>query len=136
MSILEKLKSDQLAARKASKKYTTKFLTFLLGEIERDINKDTSNSNVIKLLNKVKSNLEKTLAVAYTDVLHYELCIITSYLPEEMSEEDLTYIIKALIAGNPDAKIGELMLKLKDCVGGYKPYDNKLASQIIKKLLC
>lgn len=135
MSILEKLKSDQLAARKGGDKITAKLLTFLLGEIERDINKDTSNSNVIKLLTKVRSNIEKTLAVAYTDALHYELCVITTYLPEEMSEEALTDIIKTLIIGNPDAKIGDLMLKLKTYVGG-QAYDNKLASQVIKKLLC
>ena len=66
----------------------------------------------------------------------YQLEIITQYLPEQLSEEDITKTVKTLIAENGISgmkDMGKLMGLASKAMAGKA--DNKVISEIVKKIL-
>ncbi len=139
--LLNRLQADRADARfKTSMGRTFKLkaelLTYVLGELSRQKDKDHSDKVVQAIVAKVKKNLEDALRIKYTDDLHTEVCIIAEYLPLEFTEAQLQRTIEGLIRANPEAKMGQIMGLLKQAsqVTPFS-YDGKMASTIVRGLL-
>jgi len=143
--ILEKIKKDNLKARKEKDKELSSVLTTLIGEIEivgkNNGNRETNEVEALKVLEKFKKNAEQTYKLmsesgsSSEELNKYkkEIDIYQSYLPKQMSEEELTNLIKDIIDHDSNINMGKIMSFLKNQYAGM--YDGKQASSIAKKLL-
>jgi len=145
MNVIEKLKQDQLQARKEKNKFLSGILTTLIGEIisvgKNNGNRETTNDEAVKVIEKFKKNAEQTctlMADSGADSKEMEsyieeISIYNSYLPKQMNTEELTSLIKDIIDHDSQINMGKIMKFLKSQYAGQ--YDGKEASQIAKKLL-
>jgi len=143
MSILKKVKKDQLSARKDKNKLKTAIYTSLVSEIaiigKNQGIEETLDSDSIKVIIKFKKGADETLKLIKDTAspekiaeLEEEIEIYNSYLPKLMSENDLSKLISDMIDSLPNPNIGMIMGQLKK--SGYA-YDGKLASKLIKEKL-
>ncbi len=140
--IKNKLVNDQIAALKNHDSPTVNTLRYILAQIKnKEIEKksELSDEEVIGIIRKLKKELNESITAFQKGqradlVREYEkqLQITSSYLPKEMSDEELTGQIqkiiaqnKDLFAKNPKALIGICMKELKSKVD---------ASRILKTL--
>ena len=144
MSLLNQIKKDQLQARKARDSQRAALLTTLISEAEKvgkdDGNRETTSSEVIKVIKKFIKNLNEVLDVTKSEVTfsdtQHELRILESYLPQQLDEVALTTLIQAIIDANEITNMkgmGTVMKELKAHHDG--EYEGKMASDIVKKLL-
>jgi len=143
--LTHQIKDDRLTAMKARNTFTTGVLTTLLGEVQRigkDAgNRDTTDEEAIKVIRKFIKGIDQTLVLTdkNSEALNKERVILDAYLPDTMTEEDLTNAIVIIINDLRNEKdrtkpvvIGHVMKELKV---GYENYDGKLASQIARSQL-
>jgi uncharacterized protein YqeY len=156
MALLDELKVDQLAARKASDRLKADLLTTLIGEatqitteeFKRGVTEVTDQkvvATVAKFLKNTKLMLENLaterarLVEAGGDVskvderakaAETELAILSSYGPKQMTEAQLREAINAFRVQNPDANVGAIMAHLKANFGGQ--YDGKAANALAR----
>jgi len=142
MNTLSKIKKDNLKARKDRNKFLSKILTTLVGEIEavgkNNGNRETTEAETLKVLEKFKKNAEQTCNLmsdsgADSKELIEEISVYESYLPQKMTEEELTELIKDIISHDSDVNIGKVMGFLNKQYSG--KFDGSLASSITKKLI-
>jgi uncharacterized protein YqeY len=129
MTIYETIKEKHKQAIKIRDAgFTRKFLSFVLGEIENkysqfeDKEKTFPDKLVIKGLKSIRKNIEK----AAEEKMEFELKIIDSLLPAQMSESE----IKAVFDKNQHLQLGDKMKLLNTEYAGL--FDGKLASDIAK----
>ena len=156
MALLDDIKADQLAARKAGDRLKADLLTTLIGEatqitteeFKRGVTKVTDEkvvATVAKFLKNTKLTLENLaserarLIKAGSDAskvdqrakaAETELAILSSYGPKQMTESELREAIDDFRAKNPDANVGSIMAHLKTSFGGQ--YDGKAASALAR----
>ncbi len=90
---------------------------------------------VRKELNKRSETIEFAKQANRSDLVQSneaEKRLLEVYLPQQLSEEALTDIIKELAAELGGTQIGPIMAKLRERHAGQ--FDGKLASAIVKKL--
>ena len=148
VSILMKIKKAQLEARKNKDGFRANILTTLYSECsiigKNAGNRETTDEECIKCITKFKKGVNETLVnlknkITYPEKikeLNDELSIYEEYLPVQMSEDDLTKVIKDIIDVNSFKSMkdmGSIMKMLKAQYSG--TYDGKKASEIIKFLL-
>lgn len=147
MSLLQQIKNDQLTARKNREVLKASLLTTLIGEAanigKNDGNRETTDAEVVAVVKKFVKGLDEmiTVAITYTDKDKAEQsiaekAILQVYLPQQMSEAQLTAVIAEIKAevGATNAKdMGKVMAALKAKFEGQ--YDGKQASQLIKAAL-
>lgn len=136
--LLEQIRADQLAARKAGNKATASLLTTLIGEATKvtaeEFKKGQTEITDGKVVAKIKSfaeNAKQTLSVAPEDRksdIQAEIDTLEGYLPQQLSEDDLARIIGNYKASGMN--LGQIMAKLKAEYEGQ--YDGKLASSIAR----
>ena len=136
--LLEKLKADQLAARKAKDANKASLLTTVVGEIETDsrrTGKPTTDADVMATIRKFLKGVDENIRIYsdYRDGENSDRCwaektILESYLPTQMSDEQLKEVLRAQLTNK-----GAMMKFLKENFSGQ--YDGKLASQVIDELL-
>jgi hypothetical protein len=135
--ILEKIKTDNLQARKDKNKVIASLLTTLVSEIEmvgKNSQRETTETETIKVIEKFTKNVISTIElVSATEALTAELKLYQQYLPEKLSKEELTKIILDIIKNDSNINIGKIMGQLKKGHNG--TYDGKLASEIIKEVI-
>lgn len=128
MTLQEKIKSD-LKQSMINKDFEKRdLLRVLIGELNR-IDKNITDDNVIKIINKMVKNAE----FMNNDK---EIKILSEYLPQMLGEKQLEILIKGIINKNGYSTMkdmGKIMSELKQKYGS--TYDGKMASLIIKKLL-
>lgn len=145
--LIEKIKTDQVEARKARNTLAATLLTTLLGEAnmvaknaQRDAPTDEEVQAVVKKF--LKGNLETQAALSKggPDYRAYQMseaiaeqAILESYLPQQLSEEELRQIVIDTIANGTPNNMGALMGYLKSNYVG--KYDGKIASAVIKTVL-
>lgn len=87
MTIVEKIKEDQLAARKAGNVDKAANLTFLLGHLSQK--KEPTDQDAIDL---IRATVKSTKAV-YKDGLPvsvvYDIEVMQSYLPQELTDDEI-----------------------------------------------
>ena len=151
---LKEIKKEQMKLRKESIKMKSNLkakenallLTTLIGELESNSKRsgvETSDNDVIALIKKfIKGNKDTMDAVASTSAQYEhnsnEIKFLESFLPQQMSEEDLMKIVLPMVEKlNPEEKnmraMGAMMSYLKTHYSGQ--YDNAMASKIIKGYL-
>lgn len=137
MSLLQKLKNDQLSLRKLKNSKDALILTTLIGEAsiigKNNGNRESTDSEVIAVIKKFIKNIEETLKIVPDhEKSLYEKDILTKYLPEQLTNIELEDIVLKLKTEN-NFKMGDIMKYLKENFEGR--YDGKNASQLIKKIL-
>ncbi len=137
MSLIERIRTDQIGARKAKDKFKASILTTLLSEAMRpgldDGKRESTDAEVIKVVNKFIKNMNETLKVKYSDDVHTELCIVSEYLPTQLTEGELIDIAEGFFAVNDSASMGQAMAWFKSRHEGQ--YDGKTLSNIIRSML-
>ncbi|MBO9545755.1 GatB/YqeY domain-containing protein [Caulobacter sp.] len=156
MALLDALKADQLAARKANDRLKADLLTTLIGEATQITTEEfkrgvteVTDEKVVATVAKFSKNIKQTLenlaaerarlAAAGGDVskaderikaAETELAILSSYGPKQMTETELRAAIDDFKAKTPDANVGAIMAHLKTNFGGQ--YDGKMASALAR----
>lgn len=140
MSLKEKISKDYIEAFKAKNAISKSLLSTVKGEITtQEKNLMVSNlpdEEVIKILNKFAKNLKENVRIlsetsntSALDSAKSELVIVESYLPKEMSREEIRNKVKELINSGA-TNIGAIMKGFQGLAA-----DRKLVSEISKDLL-
>lgn len=128
----EKINADFMKAFKEQNLKLKSLLGTIKGEIQT-IEKNSKNvslgdEDVIKILNKFAKNLRENLNLVPNDEKSkYELSIIESYLPTNLSVEEIQSKIDMLVASG----IKNMGLIMKEF--STLPVDKKIVSDLIKK---
>ena len=147
MSLEQKINDDIKAAMLAKEKETLNALravksALLLLKTEKnagEITEEIELKTLQRLVKQRKESAEMYKTQNREDLCNeelFQLSIISKYLPEQLSEEDITAIVKQLIQQEniTDIKgMGKLMGLASQQLAGKA--DNKVVSEIIKKLL-
>lgn len=124
----EKIKKDFIQAMKNRETITKNLLSVVISEIqtiEKNQNIDNlSDEEVIKILNKVVKSLKETNASFPSAQTAEELFIIESYLPKQMTEDEITVKVQELISENE--------LNIADVMRAFASYpaDRKLVAEV------
>lgn len=139
MSLLAKIKADQLDARKNKLTEKASLLTTLIGEAtmvgKNDGNRETTDVEVIAIIKKFVNNIQECLKVAAADKqaqFQTELNVLNEYLPKQMSDDDIKREAELAIV-NGAKNIGAIMNHFKNNFAG--TYDGKVVSNVAKQLL-
>ncbi|MEY8802057.1 GatB/YqeY domain-containing protein [Leisingera sp. XS_AS12] len=138
MSLLEKIRADALAARKAKAPEAGGLVT-LIGEIDtktKSFNpaRKMTDEEVVGVVKKFLKNIGETLSHAEGRAdgkILAEKAALEQYLPAQMSDEELRAFAEAKAAEGMN--MGQIMGALKAERGGQ--YDGKKASGIVKAAL-
>lgn len=152
MSLIEKIKAQQLQARKNKNAIEASLLTTLIGEAviigKNDGNRETTDAEVIAVVKKFIKNTNEMLTAlnnstgdALTEsreIANAELQILNSFLPKQLSEEELKAVVDEIIAdmrsrSSGVVNMGMIMGALKLAYDGQ--YDGKMASSVVKAAL-
>jgi uncharacterized protein YqeY len=137
MTLMERIRADQLQARKSKDATAIGLLTALKGEAERvgkDMgNRETTDEEAIAMVQKFLKNARETQGLAPSDKIAAEIKLLEAYLPQQMSPDELREVVLTVRRENPAANMGVVMKHLKDNFGGR--YDGKTASQVVKDAL-
>ena len=128
----EKINADYMTAFKSKNVIAKNLLSVIKSEIQT-LEKNTgvenlSDEEVTKILNKTVKSLKETNASFPSEQTTEELSIVESYLPKQMTEDEITTIIKSLIS-EKDLNIAEVMREFSSL-----PADRKLVAQIYHSL--
>jgi hypothetical protein len=129
MTTFADLKARMIEARKARNERETLALSTMVGNLTSNAKlvdgvKVVSDEDVTVYLKKSVKNLQESLAIKETEDGRWELNFIESFLPKQLSEEQLREIWTSINAAN----IGQFMGHLKSNFLGQ--YDGKLASKV------
>ena len=143
MTLIQQIKQDQLAARKAKDAVASSLLTTLIGEAEMvgktAGNRDTTDEEVIAVVKKFVKNINETVAVVTKSETIADLVkerhLLEKYLPLQLTRLDIEKFLaktkEEISAGPKD--MGKLLSALKEKYPGQ--YDGKMASEVAKALL-
>lgn len=147
--MIERLKADQLLARKNKDTLKVTLLSTLIGEAVKvgkdNGNRDTTDAETIAVIKKFMKNVGDTITVLRSQEnpeatffvqreLSKELDLYNQYLPKQLSEEDLKHEIYMFFLNNEgNVAMKDVMTFLKSNFSGL--YDGKLASQIANQIL-
>ena len=125
------------------KKNTIMMIRSAILQIEKDTQKEVSENEIIDIIAKelkkrkeTLTDIEKSGREDLVDNVNREIEIIKSYLPEELSKEELEKIISETIVeiGATSMKdMGKVMQTVRAKVTGRA--DNKLVNEIVKSKL-
>ena len=128
----EKIKKDFIQAMKNRETITKNLLSVVISEIqtiEKNQNIDNlSDEEVTKILNKTAKSLKETNASFPSAQTTEELFIVESYLPKQMSEDEIRVKVQELIS-EKDLNIAEVMREFASY-----PADRKLVAEVYHSL--
>ena len=142
--LLDTLKNDALAARKARDAVRSALLTTLVAEAAK-VGKDNGNrasteAEVVAVVKKFIKNTEETLRAVQGKPAEAqarsELAILKAYLPKQATEEDVRAKVAELVGGLSDRspkQMGVVMAGLNAAFEGN--FDKAVASKIVKDAL-
>lgn len=139
--LFERMQKESLEARKARDAVKAGVLTTALAQVKAiaidDGHRAPNDADVLKVVRQFLKSCEENLALATqgkmdatrAEQFKVEKEVLLSYLPQQMSADDIRAAVKKSGATN----IGEAMKYLKANHDGQ--YDGKLASEIIKGVI-
>lgn len=134
MTLIETIKNDQVQARKDRDTLRASLLTTLYSEAsmvgKNSGNRQTTDEETVQIIKKFINNANELLKVHDSSDAKAEIEILKSYLPQQMTLEQLQGTIDHYRSTHPGVKLGEIMSWLKATYPGL--YDAKVASQIAK----
>ena len=129
------LKKEVMLARKNKDKAKTNVGLVLIGEVETEAKrngKDLTDPDIVskikKLIDSNREMISHSKDETKVDVLNEEIAFLETFLPKQLSEEELRQIISDSGLDN----IGAIMGHLKKNYAGQ--FDGKLASQVAKEV--
>lgn len=133
MSMLQQIKDDQLAARKAKEATKTSLLTTLIGDVQNVLKGSFKGTEDEVVLSTVKKYLDankefqgKDPDSATLSMLQLEQFVLESYMPLQLSKQEILIIIK-------DQNLIDLPSIMKYFKSNYLGrYDGKMLSDIAK----
>lgn len=142
--LLDTLKNDALAARKARDAVQSALLTTLVAEAAKvgkdDGNRTSTEAEVVAVVKKFIKNTEETLRAVQGKPAEAqarsELEILKAYLPKQATEEDVRAKVAELVGGLSDRspkQMGIVMAGLNAAFEGN--FDKAVASRIVKTAL-
>ena len=125
----EKINADYMTAFKSKDTVAKNLLSVIKGEIQT-LEKNSgvtnlSDDDVIKILAKTRKSLEETRSKFPSDQVTTELYIVESYLPKQMSEDEIRSKIQELVESGQAGNIAEVMRAF-----GSLPADRKLVASV------
>lgn len=139
MSIIDRIKADQLSARKAKDDVARSLLTTLMSEAlmvakndGREAPTDDETTAVVRKFLKGNVEVQKVAQGDALAVAVREAELLNGYLPQQLTQDQLEAILQVAMQGGLN-NVGALMGYLKANHAGL--YDGKAASAIIKELL-
>ena len=133
MLLKETINADFMKAFKAKKMELKSFLGTLKGEIQtaekNSMVENLSDEEVIKILNKFAKNCKENIRLANDEKSKVELVVIESYLPKQLSSEEIQSKIESLVASGVK-NIGQIKKEFSAL-----PSDKKIVSEMAKKAL-
>lgn len=140
MSLITKIKADQLTARKAKNAVAASLLTTLMSDalmVAKNAGREApSDDEVIAVVRKfLKGNAEVQANVKdeRLGIAIQEAALLNDYLPQQMTNEALRNHVTGFIKNNDAKDMGSVMKYLKENFS--RLYDGKAASGIIKEEL-
>ena len=128
----EKIKKDFMEAMKNRETLRKNLLSVVVSEIqtiEKNQGIDNlSDEEVTKILNKTVKSLKETNASFPSEQTTEELSIVESYLPKQMTEDEITTKVQELIS-EKDLNIAEVMRAFASY-----PADRKLVAEVYHSL--
>ena len=127
-----KISADYMSAFKSKNTIAKNLLSVIKGEIQT-VEKNTgvenlSDEDVIKILNKTVKSLKETQSKFPSAQTAEELFIVESYLPSQMSADEIRVKVQSLIADGA-SNMGEVMKAFAAL-----PADKKIVSQIYNEV--
>jgi uncharacterized protein YqeY len=141
LTLKEKINADYMSAFKAKNTIAKNLLSVIKGEIQT-IEKNSgvenmSDEEVIKILKKTVKSLKETNASFPSTQTAEELFIAESYLPKQMSEDEIRVAVDAIISSMRTTltikEMGKVMGQFNSKYAGLA--DGKLVSQVVKEAL-
>ena len=141
----ESLKKDEIAAMKARDKARVGVLRLVNSEIKAyEVNnrEDISDENVIKIIEKSIKQTKEALEYAKKandeekiQEGNFALEVLTPYLPEQLSEEEVLNMLKEIISTNnyKSSDMGKIMKEIMPKVNG--KFDRSKINPMVKSLL-
>ena len=146
MDYTEKIKQDMYQAMKANDKVKANILRSLLASLKK---KQIENKNIVSeeifysIVKKMAKQLKEAMNLYYeagrkelAETEKAELEIIQNYLPEQLSQEETSELIKTIItqiSAKSISDMGKVMLLVMQQGGG--KVDGGIANRIAKQLL-
>lgn len=130
MKLREKISKDYMTAFKEKDIVAKNLLSVIKGDIqttEKNIGSELSDEDVMKILQKSAKSL-KEMVSSGSDLAKSELDIIESYLPKQMSREEIAQKVNELVELGAN-NIGDVM---KGFTG--LPVDKKIVSDIVRNI--
>lgn len=143
MLIVERIRSDLNAARK--ERGNVGLYSTLLAEVER-VGKDkgnlvTTDEQAVAVIKKFVANTGEVIVLCRTGTggsisklreAEHELVIYDSYLPKQLTEQEINSEVCLFLLVNPTGKMPQIMKYFKEKFSG--KYDGKILSTIAKEL--
>jgi uncharacterized protein YqeY len=146
MSLSERLNDDMKQAMRNQEKFRLSVIRMVrssIKNVEIDLRRSLEDNEVLDILNRElkqrKDSLqdfEKAGRDDLVNALKVELEIIAEYMPTQLTEEEITVIVKQTIqetGASTKAEMGKVMGALMPKVKGRS--DGKLVNQIVQQLL-
>lgn len=131
MSIEKKVEQDFLKAFKERNMEAKSLLGTVKGEMQTTkknlVVESLSDEESIKILSKFAKNLKENIRLANDEKSKNELAIIETYLPTQMSEDDVNKKLDEILSSGV-TNIGQIMKEFSTL-----PVDKKLVSELAKK---
>lgn len=140
MSLLNKIKTDLLVARKDRDNAKTSMLTYILGQVTRDPQTPATDSLILATLKATHKQMSKTAEFSLSEnaraLLDSDLAILEGLMPEKKTSDELVDLIGMVIGTFDRPNMGNIMKNLAILAEqqGFT-YDGKEASGVIKELL-
>lgn len=138
--LLTQIKKDRMMAKKDGNEKTYESLTTLFSEIQRMDKTDQEKDDMVQkvIVKSVKSLKEMIEATGSGDTSGFEqeIEILSAYLPQQMSDDELKTLIETLAkeeGAESPRDMGKIMKRLSTEYKGQ--YDGKVASQLVKEVL-
>lgn len=139
MLLIKRIQQDQIAARKDRNTAAATTLTTLLGEAsivgKNDGNRESTDAEVQAVITKFIKNNKEMIALGVKEAVD-ENELLSIYIPEQMSTDELEHIIADIIGAHSltsPKDMGVIMKELKQNKAGL--FDGKTASIIAKEQL-
>ncbi len=140
----KKLQEEMKNAMKSKDKLALNTIRGVLSAIQyEEMRKSKDSLSDEEIISVIRSEIKKRVeALEYAEKdgrtetveeLKAEEAVLKNFLPQQMTEEELTAVVQGYKAENPAINMGEVMKKLKESYAG--KYDGKLASSVVKSVL-
>jgi len=131
MTIEKQIETDFLKAFKERNTEVKSLLSTVKGEMQTTkknlVVENLSDEESIKILGKFAKNLKENIRLMNDEESKMELTIIESYLPKQMSEDEVNAKLDEILASGV-TNIGQIMKEFAQL-----PVDKKMVSELAKK---